>query len=144
MRYFEITAKDLAKFNASTVTSFKSTTPLSKKDEKKLAELSKKQAELKSKQAEIAKEKARILKGQLQEDRWITSKISKISTDPLKSDPLKVISEMEDESISYYLNNKKISKDDFQELKPDNIESINVFKSNDNNKKTGEIRIKTK
>ncbi len=117
---------------------------LSKKEQKKLAELNKKQAELRKKQAEVAKEKAEILRKKSQNFENSFSYTTSFPAVPQPPKNINAILVDDTENVTFYLNGKVIDKKTFEMLKPEDIESININKSNKDGKKYGEIHVKTK
>ncbi len=147
------------------------TSKLSKKEIRKLEKLAKEKAELTKKQAEIARKKAEITKEQIkmQGNPWIISVNSNarpdvtytgvstfIDSDKLndkaviiarsgKADRLKNLEKYTSEdNIRIFINGKSATKTEMDQLKSNNISSINVNKSNTDGKNSGEIYIKTK
>lgn len=142
---------------------------LSKKDQRKLERLSKEKAELARKQAEISKKQAEIVKEKAQNNPWIISvdalakpnvkytvKSSYIDGNKLNNKAIAIAKTYQkdgfknlvksdfDDNVKIFINGKSVSKDDMNNLKPNEIAYINVNKSNSNGKEAGEIHIKTK
>ncbi len=144
---------------------------LSKKEIRKLEKLAKEKANLSAKQAEIARKKAEITKEQIrmQGNPWIISvdahakpdvkytvKSSYVDGDKLNDRAIVIAKAYHkdgfknlvktnfDDNVKIYINGKSVSKDEMNDLKPNDISSINVNKSNSNGKEAGEIHIKTK
>ncbi|RZJ44570.1 MAG: hypothetical protein EOO19_11830, partial [Chryseobacterium sp.] len=142
---------------------------LSKKDQRKLGKLAKEKAELSRKKAEISKKQAEIVREQAKNNPWIISvdahanpnvkytvKSSYIDGNKLndkaiaiaktyQKDGFKNLAKSDfDDNVKIFINGKSASKDEMNNLKPNDISSINVNKSNSNGKEAGEIQIKTK
>ncbi|MDF2552412.1 MAG: antirepressor [Chryseobacterium sp.] len=148
---------------------FKSPSNLSKKDQRKLEKLAKEKAELSRKQAEISKKQAEIVREKAQNNPWIISvdahakpnvkyavKSSYIDGTKLNDKAIAIAKTYQkdgfknlvksdlDDNIKIYINGKSVSKEEMNNLNPNDISSINVNKSNSNGKQTGEIHIKIK
>lgn len=141
---------------------------LSKKDQRKLEKLSKERAELIRKQSDISKKEAEIIREKAQNNPWIISvdahakpnvkytansvyvqsdKAREKALDVAKSykeQELHILKSTYDNDLKIFINGKSASKDDMNNLKPNDIALINVNKSDSNGKKTNEIHIKTK
>lgn len=142
---------------------------LSKKELRKFEKLSKQKAELSRKQAEISKKQAEIVREQAKNNPWIISvdahanpnvkytvKSSYIDGNKLNDKAIAIAKTYQkdsfknlaksnfDDNVKIFINGKSASKDEMNNLKPNDILSMNVIKSNSNGKEAGEIQIKTK
>lgn len=117
---------------------------ISAQNAKKLRKLAKEKAELAKKQQELAKKYAEIANEKVK----LYTNINRVQVPKSAStfyfNTKDIGNTTMPNNTRYYLNDKEITKEEMNAVKPDDIASVNINKNSNKDTETAEVRIKTK